>query len=133
MDQLKERFNKIELYENEEYNKLKMEIINLEDELRLQKSKKNINKKNIESLSKNIIEIIGNFLTPPDPEKEESKDNNKNEFDISSIIDNDELSSLYISFIKYYFNKVCEFYKAFNIKNIDEIPIIKISIKGILI
>ena len=131
MDQLKERFNKIELYENEEYNKLKIKIINLEDELRLQKSKKNINKKNIESLSKNIIEIIGNFLTPPDPEKEESKDKNKNEFDINSIIDNDELSSLYISFIKYYFNKVCEFYKAFNIKNIDEIPIIKISIKGI--
>ena len=106
MDQLRERYNRIELYENELDKNYKESIINLEEDLRNKKSKNKVNNDIIKLLSKNIIESIGNFL-----------------------MNNDVVfSNLYISFVKYYFNKICEFYQDFNIKNLNELEILKPSI-----
>ena len=105
MDELRERYNEIEFYENEKYNNIKLSIINYEEEIRRQNSKKNVNYENLKSLSKKIIEYIGNFLM---------NDNN--------------FSSLYISFIKYYFNKICEYYQTFIQNNIGGLDILNESI-----
>ena len=102
MEQLKEREKGISFYENKYYNKIKFSIMELEDNLKILKSKKIINPDSIEKESKNILEKIGKFL-----------------------IDCDDFSNLYISFIKLYFYKLCEFYQTYNTKNNKNLKKIK--------
>ena len=102
IDELKERGNRISLFENKKYNEIKLIIIEFEEELRKQKNKKEKDDTNYKSIFKSLIEYLGAFL-----------------------MKNVNFSNLYISFIKYYFNKVCEFYQMFQFKNEQELDKIK--------
>ena len=84
--------NRVSLVENEEYNNIKLSIIEYEENIKKEKKQKNKNSESLKLLNKSIIEIIGAFL-----------------------IKIEERSNLYISFIKYYFNKICEFYQSFKV------------------
>ena len=86
LNQLEERQNRISFIKNNNYNAIKFSIINSEEELMKQKCNKVKDKKLIESSFIKILVEIGNYLKK-----------------------NDQFNNLYISFIKYYFNKICEF------------------------
>ena len=86
LNQLEERQNKISFIKNNNYNDIKVSIINYEEELMKQKCKKVKDKNLIKNSFINILVEIGNYLKI-----------------------NDLSNNLYISFIKYYFNKICEF------------------------
>ena len=86
MNQFEERQNRIGFIKNNNYNNIKFSIINLEEDLTKLKGKKKKDEKLIKSSFKKILVDIGNFL--------------KN---------SDLFNNLYISFIKYYFKKICEF------------------------
>ena len=98
LDFLKEKSNNISFIENQEYNKIKFEIIELEEKINKQKTQEKVNVEALKSLNKNLLIIIGNFL-------KETQDK----------------SNLFISFIKYYFNKICEYYQDYNEKSNDDI------------
>ena len=104
---LKDRVNQISFLENEEYNKIKFSIIESEEELNKQENKEN--KENIKILNKKLIEKIGKFL-----------------------IEVEEISYLYVPIIKYYFNKLCEFYQIYSLNNIDNLNTFKDDIYSIL-
>ena len=108
---LKKRIKEFSFFENEEYNKIKNSIRELTEELNNPNHNNFEEKKNI--YRKRIV-ILGEF-----------------------VLEILEPSNLYISFIKYYFNILCEFYQLFysnddekEIKN--EIALIKDDIKTIL-
>ena len=86
LNQLKEIQNRISFIKNNNYNDIKFSIINYEEELIKLRCKKVKDKKLIKSSFINILVEIGNYLKI---------------YDLSN--------NLYISFIKYYFNKICEF------------------------
>ena len=98
LDFLFHKIGEILFVENQNYNKLKFEIIELEEKVDKQKTQKKENIEAIKLLNKNILDKIGGFL-------KETKDN----------------SNLFISFIKYYFNKICLYYQDFYGKNNDDI------------
>ena len=98
LDWLKHLLDDIYFKENKEYNKIKLSIIEIEENVTKQKSEEKLNKEAIKSLNKSILEKVGNFL--------------KN---------TQEDSNLYISFIKYYFNKICEYYQYYNENSNDDI------------
>ena len=98
LDFVKEKSNNISFIENQEYNKIKFEIIELEEKINKQKTQEKVNVEALKSLNKNLLIIIGNFL-------KETQDK----------------SNLFISFIKYYFNKICEYYQDYNEKSNDDI------------
>jgi len=99
IDDLIEREKFFIFIENSNYNDIKFSIIELEEKITQFKNKKIINKESIKLAQKNIIEKIGIFL--------------------KDYHDNEHLN-IYISFIKYYFNKICEFYQEYNIGNKDD-------------
>ena len=96
LNDLIERDERISLFENINYNEIKFSLIECEEDLRKQKSKKQINN-NIKFAYKKIIEIIGTFL-----------------------VNSNVLTDLYISLIKYYFSKLCDFYIICNIDDDKE-------------
>ena len=98
LDSLFHKIGEILFVENPEYNKIKFEIIELEEKFSKQKTQKKENIEAIKLLNKNLLNEIGGFL-------KKTKDN----------------SSLFISFIKYYFNKICLYYQDFNKKSNDDI------------
>ena len=102
MNKLKQRGDIIIFFEDEKYNKVKFSIIEFEEELRKLKSKKEKNDENFKSIYKNLIEYLGGFL-------------------IKCL----DISNLYISFFKYYFNKVCEFYQICKFEKEEELEKIK--------
>ena len=102
MNKLKQRGDIIIFFEDEKYNKVKFSIIEFEEELRKLKSKKEKNDENFKSIYKSLIEYLGGFL-------------------IKCI----DISNLYISFFKYYFNKVCEFYQICKFEKEEELEKIK--------
>ena len=108
IDELKGRQNFISFFENEDYNKIKFSIMESEDEIRKQKRKKKSDIERIKSYYKGIIEKIGDIIL------------NYNGF-----------SNIYISLIKYYFNKTCEFYLSYNLNNMEELKNIKEQISKI--
>ena len=79
-----------------------------EDEIRKQKRKKKSDIERIKSYYKDIIEKIGDIIL------------NYNEF-----------SSIYISLIKYYFSKICDFYLSYKLNNTEELKNIKEQISKI--
>ena len=95
IDKIKESTYQFMHVENNDYNKIKFSIINSEEEIRKNKNKRNIDSESIEEEQKNILIKIGDFL--------------KN-------YRNNGYLNLYISFIKYYFNKVCAFFQEYNQK-----------------
>ena len=103
MDKLKGRIGLISFFESQPYNEIKFSIIEFEEEIRKKKSKKI--DKGIKLAYKNMIEMIGNFL-----------------------INYSSTSALYISFIKFYFKKLCEFYSAYFVDDTNEIQRIKENI-----
>lgn len=105
INQLEQRQKFISLYENEDYNKIKFKILESEDEIRKQKSKKIINEESIKSCYKNILELMGEF-----------------------ILNFDKMDDLDISFIKYYFSKICEFYLGYYSDNGEDLKKIKENI-----
>ena len=86
------------LVENKKYNTIKFEIIELEEIINKQKTQKEKNVEAIKLSNKNLLTIIGNFI-------KETEDS----------------SNLFISFIKYYFNKICEYYQDYDEKSNDDI------------
>ena len=86
INKLNERQKSITFFENQNYNKKKFLIMESEDNIRKEKNKKKIDAGSIKTFYKSIIEIIGEI-----------------------ILNYDIFSNIYISFIKYYFNKICEF------------------------
>ena len=98
MKELQERENNISFFGNYKYNQIKFEIIQYEEELTKQKSKKVLNKENIKKIYIKIIETIGNFL-----------------------INYDYFSNLYVSFIKYYFNIICHYFQIYTTENMEKI------------
>ena len=109
MNELKERDNKISFYEDENYNNIKFSIIESEEEIRKLKAKNNINNENIKSGYKRIIENIGNFL-----------------------IKCNDFSNLVISFIKFYFNKISEFYNTYQFDDEKDLNALKSNISILL-
>ena len=108
IDQLKERDKKILFFENEKYNVIKYSILESEDEIQKQKRKLQPDQNQIKLSYKNILQKVGNFL-----------------------IDCYIFSNLHISFIKIYFNKICEYHRTFNDIKSDDIKIIKETITKI--
>ena len=97
LDYLFHKVGGLILVENQEYNTIKFEIIELEEIINKQRTQKGNNVEAIKLLNKNLLTKIGNFL-------KETKDS----------------SNLFISFIKYYFNKICEYYQDYNERSNDE-------------
>jgi len=98
LDSLYHKLGELFFVENKEYDKIKFEIIELEEKVNKQKTQKKINVEALKLLNKNIITKIGNFL--------------------KGIKD---YSNLHISYIKYYFNKICEYYQDNKRKSNDDI------------
>ena len=98
LDWLSHQISGIYFNENKEYDNIKFEVIELEEEIDKQKTQKKLNDEAIKLLNKNLLEKLGKFL----------------------IITKDK-SNLYISFIKYYFNKICEYFQYYNEKCNDDI------------
>ena len=98
LDSLINRVSHISFVENQEYNQIKFEIIELEEKINKQKTQEKMDVEAVKSLNKNLLLKIGNFL-------KETQDK----------------SNLFISFIKYYFDKICEFYQDYNEKSNDDI------------
>ena len=108
IEALNQRGNMIKLFETINYNEIKFSIIQSEEEIRDQMSKKKKNEEAIKLAFKNIIEYIGNFL-----------------------INYSDYSNLYVSFIKYYFNKMCEFYQTYQIEDVKFLKMIKDNITNL--
>ena len=98
LDSLINRVSHISFVENQEYNQIKFEIIELEEKINKQKTQEKVDVEAVKLLNKNLLLKIGNFL-------KETQDK----------------SNLFISFIKYYFDKICEFYQDYNEKSNDDI------------
>ena len=94
IDNLKERDSEIFFFENKDYNEIKFSIIEFEEEINKQKNKNNINEETLKSTYKKKLDTIGDFL-----------------------VKYNSPSDIYISFVKYYFNIICEFYAAYNFEN----------------
>ena len=95
LSQLEKRENEINFFEDKKYNDLKFSIMESQDNLRYQKNKKNIKDEYLKKIIQNIIEKIGTFL-----------------------IECEIFSNIYISFVKFYFNNLCEFYQILAYKMI---------------
>ena len=108
---LNKRSNEFSFFESKEYNKIKNSIIEFEEELNIPNNNNFENKKII---FKNNIDKIEKFL-----------------------LRIEKPSNLYISFIKYYFNKLCEFYQLFNSNinqdDLNDLNINKENLKAILL
>ena len=98
MDNLIEREKKMYFFESKDYNEIKYQIIILEETIKQLKNNNNINNENIKSTYVKVLKIIGDFL-----------------------IEYNKSSNLYMSFIKYYFNKICDFYTAYNIDDDEDL------------
>ena len=96
MNYLRERDSQIILVEDYGYNNIKFSIIESEENIEKLKSEKIKNIESIKSENKKVIENIGNFLVNPN-----------------------KYQNLYISFIKYYFNKLCQYYQSNEINDKD--------------
>ena len=103
IEKIKKRQNCINFFENQNYNKIKFLIMEFEDKIRKEKTGKKIDMKSIKSAYKTIIELIGEIIIKYD----------------------DVFSNIYISFIKFYFNKICEFFLIYNQDNKDDFEKIK--------
>lgn len=102
IEELKEKQKSIHFFDNKDYNEIKFSIMENEDEIRKLKNKKTVDVKMIKSYYNDIIEKIGEIL-----------------------IKCNITSNLYISFVKYYFNKICEFFKFNNINKTEDLEKIK--------
>ena len=102
LSQLEKRENEINFFEDKKYNDLKFSIMESQDNLRYQKNKKNIKDEYLKKIIQNIIEKIGTFL-----------------------IECEIFSNIYISFVKFYFNNLCEFYQIYNINDSEDLSQIK--------
>ena len=92
IEKIKERQNSITFFENQNYNTIKFLIMEFEDKVRKEKTGKKIDMESIKSAYKTIIELIGEIII---------------KYDVV-------FSNIYISFIKFYFNKICEFFLIYN-------------------
>ena len=90
--------NQISFVDNKDYNNIKFSIIESEEKIVELKNKNNPDTEGIKDSSKFILGKIGDFLSRTNVH-----------------------SNLYISFIKFYFNKICEYYKCYDSKKNDDI------------
>ena len=90
--------NQISFVDNIDYNNIKFSIIESEEKIVELKNKKHPDKEGIKDSNKFILGKIGEFLAKINVH-----------------------SNLYISFIKYYFNKICEYYQFFDSKKNDDL------------
>ena len=104
LNDLRERNRQISLVEDYEYNIVKFSIIESEDNIEKLKNQKIKDLESIKFENIKIIENIGNFLVKPN-----------------------KYQNLYISFIKYYFNKICEYYQSNEINDKDLNDLCKIQ------
>ena len=109
VSELEKKEKEINFFEDEKYNSLKYSIMELEDNLRFQRNKKNQKGEYIKKIIQNILEKIGAFL-----------------------IEYDVFSNIYISFVKYYFNKLCEFCQIYNLNESEDLEQIKNDLSRLL-
>jgi len=98
LDSLINKVSDISFVENQEYNQIKFEIIELEEKINKLKNQEKVDVEALKTLTKNLLIKIGNFLQGTQ-----------------------DKSNLFISFIKYYFNKICSCYQDYNEKSNDDI------------
>ena len=94
MNQLQERENKFYFIKNDNYDDIKYSIILSEEIIRVEENKEKVNIKNIKDQYLNIFIKIADF-----------------------IIQNNVYINIYISIIKYYFMKMCDFCQKYKIDN----------------
>ena len=109
VSELEKKEKEINFFEEEKYNALKYSLMQLEDNLRFQRNKKNQKGEYIKKIIQNILEKIGAFL-----------------------IEYDVFSNMYISFVKYYFNKLCEFCQIYNFNDSEDLEQIKSDLSRLL-